>query len=856
MLSLLTTKRAHRTAEQVRMTETAHTFTIRRYGFSIAVVWSLIVAYSLFWSYREHGDEALLVGKMQGQAYYEKDVIYRRWASRHGGMYVPVTGTTQPNPFLAHIPERDITTPSGKQLTLMNPAYMTRQIFEMSQQFNVAGRGHITSLNPVRAGNAPDAWEKTVLQKFEQGTSEIGQLEFIDGKPYYRYMQALVAEKPCLKCHLSQGYHEGDVRGGLSVSVAMEPIYAMIAHEMRGVYLNHFMIWVLGLGLIGFGSRKISLMTTTLTNKAIELQREIEEHNASQVALRKQAALLEEEVTERRNAQEDLQKHAVMLEQEISERLAAQEELQKQAVLLEAEIAERKSIEETVRASEEKFSKAFDNAPIAITITRIDNGIYLDVNRKFSELSGLGHEEVVGRPSVEPGWMTPEQRQLLAEEFLQKGSINGVELQLKSKEGKAVTCIFNGQSITVDGVNCLLTLAYDVTEQRMVEAQLRHAQKMEAIGQLAGGIAHDFNNILTVIMGYGQLLQGDPRLDTDQQEKVDMIVTSTEKASQLTRGLLMFSRKEITELKEANLNDIIHNMHKFLLRIIGEDIRLKSSTDTPVIPVSIDAGQIEQLLINLAANARDAMVQGGTLSIETGVLHIEEHFVTSHGEAPPGRYACISVSDTGSGMDESTRKRIFEPFFTTKELGKGTGLGMAIVYGVVRQHNGFITVSSEPEIGTTFRIYLTINEKVTDLQEKQFLPDSPVGGTETLLIAEDELFVRTLLDSVLTGFGYTVILAENGQDAVEKFAQHRDSVKLLLLDMIMPCMNGQEALQEIRRMQPGIKAFYLSGYTADFIKSRGVNEEGIELISKPFQPLDLLRKIRNVLDTCQSEHAL
>jgi polar amino acid transport system substrate-binding protein len=266
------------------------------------------------------------------------------------------------------------------------------------------------------------------------------------------------------------------------------------------------------------------------------------------------------------------------------------------------------------------------------------------------------------------------------------------------------------------------------------------------------------------------------------------------------------------------------------------------------LPVKVDGSQIEQVLINLATNARDAMVNGGCLTIETSLHAIDSEFITAYGYGALGRYACIAVSDTGSGMVEEMKQRIFEPFYTTKEVGKGTGLGLAIVYGIVKQHNGFINVYSESGHGTTFRVYLPIVETELNLAEKGLEQAVPQGGTETILIAEDDATVRKLMASVLTKFGYDVILAEDGQKAVDSFIEHRDNISLILMDMIMPNKNGREAYEEISHMCPRVKVLFSSGYTADFIENRGVSEKGIELILKPVQPMDLLRKIREMLD--------
>ena len=388
----------------------------------------------------------------------------------------------------------------------------------------------------------------------------------------------------------------------------------------------------------------------------------------------------------------------------------------------------------------------------------------------------------------------------------------------------------------------------DITERKHLEEQLRQSQKMEAVGQLAGGIAHDFNNILTVITGLCSLLQLEQRLEADQNEKIDQVLSAAEKAAQLTRGLLAFSRKQVIAPDHADLNEIVHHIQKFLVRTIGEDIQFSTVFNASTLPVTVDTGQIEQVLVNLVTNARDARPNGGRLLLQTSRQEFDSAFMHSHGFGKPGRYAVVTLSDTGCGMDESTRARIFEPFFTTKGVGRGTGLGMAIVYGIVRQHNGFIEFSSEPGQGSTFRIYLPITEFDREANEEPRERSMPRGGSETILVAEDEAGVRKMVEAVLTKFGYRVILAEDGRECVDKFLENRNRIDLILMDLIMPEKNGLEAYREISRIEPGVKVIYTSGYTADFIHQRGVAEEEIELVMKPVQPLDLVQKIRDVLD--------
>jgi PAS domain S-box-containing protein len=446
----------------------------------------------------------------------------------------------------------------------------------------------------------------------------------------------------------------------------------------------------------------------------------------------------------------------------------------------------------------------------------------------------------------------------LNDHFENKSELFEIEHRMSLKSGEWKWVLTRGKAVMSDedaGGTRITGTYTDITERKDLEEQLRQSQKMEAIGQLAGGVAHDFNNLLTVIMGYGQLLLMDPKLGERQKKQVEQIVSGAEKAAQLTNGLLTFSRKQLNNPNIFELNEVILQLHKLITRIIGEDIHVKLTCYLSPLYVNIDRGQIEQVVINLATNARDAMKKGGLLTIQTGFQEIDPASSKVSAFGTQGRYAVITVSDTGFGMDGDTLGRIFEPFFTTKEVGKGTGLGLAIIHGIVKQHNGFINVYSEPNLGTTFRVYIPIVDKELVVDTESFATKVPAGGSETILLAEDDVNVRELFESILKSYGYEVILAENGQDAVERFAQDKDRIKLVILDMIMPKMSGAQAHREIRQLQGNVKVLYSSGYTMDIITNQGDLDEGTELIMKPVQPLELLRKVREMLDISSLEGA-
>jgi PAS domain S-box-containing protein len=387
----------------------------------------------------------------------------------------------------------------------------------------------------------------------------------------------------------------------------------------------------------------------------------------------------------------------------------------------------------------------------------------------------------------------------------------------------------------------------DITEKRNLEAQLLQAQKMEAVGLLAGGVAHDFNNILTAIIGYGNLVQLKMKKNDPMRAHIEQILAASERAAGLTQSLLAFSRKQIINPKPLRLGDIIARLEKLLSRVIGEDIEMKIAVAPGETAVMADAGQIEQILMNLCTNARDAMQEGGTLMIETERVEFDEDYVRKHAFAKPGAYMLLSVSDTGQGMDERTRSKIFEPFFTTKELGRGTGLGLAIVYGVVKQHNGYINVYSEPGKGTTFRLYFPAVETAAETLSAP-VHHTIIEGTETVLLAEDEPAVRNLAKTILEEYGYKIILAEDGEDALTKFKASPGAIDLLVLDVMMPKKNGKEVYEEIRGIRPDIKALFMSGYTANVIHKKGILNPDKELIIKPFSPHAFLQKVRQILD--------
>jgi len=385
-------------------------------------------------------------------------------------------------------------------------------------------------------------------------------------------------------------------------------------------------------------------------------------------------------------------------------------------------------------------------------------------------------------------------------------------------------------------------------ELRKTEAQLLQAQKMEAIGQLTGGIAHDFNNMLTVIMGYSELMLQKLKADDPLRSEVEQIKEAGNRASLLTRQLLAFSRKQVLQPRVLDLNAVLTNLDKMLQRLIGEDIALVTMPAPGLGRVKVDPGQIEQVIMNLAVNARDAMPNGGKLTIETANVELDNAYAREHVSVRPGPYVMLAVSDTGCGMDAATQARIFEPFFTTKEPGKGTGLGLSTVYGIVKQSDGNIWVYSEPGRGTTFKIYLPRVEAVAEAVEPSGAAARTIRGSETILLVEDENAVRALIRSTLQANGYTVLEAHHGKHAIQVCEQHAGPIHLMVTDVVMPEMSGRDLAERLKPSRPNMKVFFMSGYTDKAIVNHGELDPGTAFLQKPFIPDALARKVREVLD--------
>jgi len=512
------------------------------------------------------------------------------------------------------------------------------------------------------------------------------------------------------------------------------------------------------------------------------------------------------------------------------------------------DITRQKQAEEALRQAERKYRLIFEEAIVGIYQTTPD-GHLLSVNPAMARIYGYDSPQdmiaAIGDVQAQL-YVDPARREEFKRLLAAQGTVRNFELQVYRKDRSKMWLWTNARAVRENGKIIRYEGTFeDITERKLLEDQLRQAQKMEAIGRLAGGVAHDFNNALAVITGYSDLLQAHLPVSDASHQQAEEIAKAGRRAAALTRQLLAFSRKQIIQPVVLDLNSTTAELEKMLCRLIGEDVQITFKREARLGRVKMDPGQLEQILMNLAINSRDAMPQGGRLCIETANVDLDETYARQNVYVKPGAYVMLSVSDTGCGMDKETQLHIFEPFFTTKESGKGTGLGLSTVYGIVKQNSGYVRVYSEPGQGTTFKIYLP--RVAEPAQPPAPSPEVLPAGTETILVVEDEEALRKLTCTCLSSHGYRVLEAANAAQALDLALKFADQIHLLLTDVIMPGKSGRDLAAQLGVLRPGIKVAYMSGYTNDLIDQYGILDPNMVLIEKPFTLHSLLLKVHQVL---------
>ncbi|MEW6427578.1 MAG: DUF3365 domain-containing protein [Thermodesulfobacteriota bacterium] len=900
-------------------------------------LWFGLVGASLLWYRQEINGAVTHFALAEARSSFDKDILYRHWGAMHGGVYVPVSATTPPNPYLVAIPDRDVVTTSGKRLTLVNPAYMTRQVYEFAEdRYKV--RGHITSLDPLRPENAADAWEKMALESFARGVAEVSSVENMDGERYLRFMRPMITEEPCLKCHGSQGYKVGDIRGGISVSVPIAPYVRIAAKELFTVSVTHLFIALLGGAGLVFGFRRVQGYAAALRQEE-EKYRVVAEYTSDwefwlspaktfryvspaclQVTGRSAAAFLADaELMVRIVHPDDRQAFAAYwavahLQQpaEMKFRIVRPDggvrhiglgsvpminargeflgnrgcnrditELQRNEERLRArlfirEFAAGRGLDEIIPRALAEAEKLTDSSTSFFVL--LDDGV---AEARAKCWSGRTEENcaVCGGGTNHPLdegagiWADciRQRRPLIVNDYPPPGGAGRLppgHIALRRlvavpvlHEGRpvAMVCLGNKDEAYGDGDVALAEdffgTVWDIVRGKLedqiknrLEIQLRQAQKMEAIGTLAGGIAHDFNNILTAIIGYAELAALGAQKDSPLQSHLLAVLRAGERAKELVGQILAFSRSSEQQKRPLRLHLILKEAIKLLSASLPSTIEIREEIDPDCGAVLIDPTQMHQLVMNLCTNAYHAMREtGGVLAVSLGKVRIDAGDPKATDlSLQPGAYVKIEVSDTGVGMDRETMARIFDPYFTTKPKGVGTGLGLALVHGIVKSAGGHISVYSEVGRGTTFRVYLPQLPGDVDEVEVEEAEGCP-GGDERILAVDDEAEVVALEKVVLEGLGYRVTTRTGSQEALALFREDPQGFDLVLTDMTMPAITGMELAREILAVRPEMPIILCTGFSEliDREKAKGMGIRGY--LMKPVRRRDLARMVRAVL---------
>jgi two-component system, cell cycle sensor histidine kinase and response regulator CckA len=877
---------------------------IRTYTWILITAWTLIMVISLGWNLYQAGQQVQDMALATARINFDKDLLYRRWATRHGGVYVPVTPETPPNPYLQHIPERDLTTPSGRQLTLMNPAYMTRQVYTFNHKESDI-RGHLTSLKPLRPENLPDPWEALALKSFEQGKPEASTIEDLEGQAYLRLMRPLKTERGCLKCHAQQGYREGDIRGGISVSLPLAPLHAVQRRTLVNIFLGHGLLWLVGLGGIGLGRRGLITAwhqqerdNAALRQEQAKTQQYLDLVGAAVIAINADQSVAmvnragcrlleysEEEIVgknwfdhflperEREHGREvfgqllagrvDPVKHVenLVVTKSGEERIIAwhnslmrDEEGFITGTLSSGEdITLRRQAQEAIQESLRLRQQILDTIPSPIFYKGID-GRYQGVNQAFLQFYDKTLEQVLGKTvhEVFPKEIADKYLRMDQDLFKHPGiqvyEFHNYDAHGQRRDISLRKATFANKDGSIAG---LAGIMVDITEQKKVEAERLRFSKLESLSTLTGGIAHDFNNIIAAIMGFIEMAQMDNKLGERTRKRLEQAEKGCHRAVDLTKKLLTFAKGGAPVKKPMFIGQLINESVQVAL--IGSNVKCEIDIPIDLWPVEVDEAQITQAMHNIVINAQQAMPDGGTIQISAG-----NTILADDPEVPltSGKYVTVACTDQGSGILPENLTRIFDPYFSTKN--KGSGLGLAAAYSIIKGHGGHLAVDSKMGTGSTFIFYLPTSDQEVQPQEEP--AEELVPGQGRILVMDDEEMILDLLQQMLSQIGYEVECARDGHEAMALYEDAKRSGRrfaAVIMDLTIPGgMGGKEAIKFLLEFDPHCKAIVSSGYSDDSIMADFQKYGFSGVIAKPYKVSELSKILHNVIINKLCSHCI
>ena len=866
-----------------------------------AILVSAVAGASLWFNLEQVATTTLETARTQGRAAFDKDVLYRRWNASIGGVYAPVGPDTPPNPYL-DVERRDIHLPHGEMLTLVNPAYMTRQVHEIGlMEWGLVG--HITSLQPIRPLNAADDWETEALRAFEVGETEWSVLAPIEDEEYMRLMRPLYTEQACLNCHAAQGYEEGDVRGGISVGVPMAPLRALEAETRRVLLFWHGVLWLLGLGGIGLWNRsvngKIAEMASwegAIREHAERFEQMFASHHAPMVLVSPKARVLvdanvaavnffgfpidqlrgmaiteltqlrEEEIVAILSRAMDRTQNRFVAPPRIASGEDRMVEIYASPILVRGEqlvfaivhdVTDRIQAEEKLRQREQHLRSIYNGADSVAFITTDLAGTdarIVDFSPGAEKMFGFTAEEVRG---VQASMLRPQETLVdleAAHAALRDGAeARGGETTLVRKSGETFPAIYTIHPLTSAAGELVgaLEVAVDIGDRKraeedkvLLERQLIQSQKMEAVGQLAGGMTHDFNNMLTSILANAQMALMDVGPGRAGHAELMDVVGAAERSRDLTGKLLTFARTERLDVRTQRIGKVVEDLEGLLGRTLSKKTRIRIDLQDDCL-VNADTTLLQQAILNICMNADDAMPGGGELTIVCRGSNASESASLGDGECLADRHCVVEISDMGVGMSDETALKVVDPFFTTK--GQGSGLGLSVSHGIVRSHGGYLHISSVVDTGTCVAIHLPLSDGVEEGPVVGVAPVIP-GGDETILVVDDEPSLLRSARRVLEKRGYSTILTDRGARAVEIYRERGDTIDLVLLDMVMPEMDGGEVYRALREIDSDVKVVLSSGYSSGG-RAGELMREGIHaFVQKPYTVDTLCAAVRRVLD--------